>query len=346
MKVLLTGGAGYIGSACLRWLLSHGHEAFAYDNLSEGNAQAVPANRLIVGDILDTARFTQALGEREIDVVMHFAAAASVPDSIKDPRFYYQLNVLGTRSVVEAMIAADVRRLIFSSTAATFGLHGEMPLREDSPQVPAVPYGRTKLSAEWLIHDYAEAYNLGYTILRYFNASGADTNGHHGESRRKESHLIPLVLEAALGKRREVLIYGDDFPTRDGTCVRDFVHIEDLAQAHLLSMESLTTRTRRSYNLGSGTGMTVREVFRACEECVGRPIPHRVVERRPGDPAVLVASPAKIMRELGWEPRYTDIQDIVASAWRWHRDHPMGYVSPTLPPTAVVSPWSSPALAS
>ena len=241
MKILLTGGAGYVGSACLRWLLAHGHDAIAYDNLSEGNTAAIPdsLNRLIVGDIADTHHLAEVLRQRSVDAVMHFAALASVPESITDPEAYYRVNVGGTKSVLDAMRIARVRKLLFSSTAATYGFHAEMPLRENSPQTPETPYGTTKLAAEWLIKDYARAYGLGYTLLRYFNASGADLDGNFGEDRRHEAHLIPLIFHAAVGRRPKVMIYGNDYPTPDGTCVRDYVHTADLAQAHQLAVESL-----------------------------------------------------------------------------------------------------------
>jgi UDP-glucose 4-epimerase len=327
MKILLTGGAGYVGSACLRWLLGHGHDPIAYDNMQEGNVAAVPdaPRRLIIGDIAETDRLAEVLRQHGVEAVMHFAALASVPDSIADPESYYRVNVAGTKSVLDAMRAAGVRKVLFSSTAATFGFRAEMPLREDSPQTPETPYGTTKLAAEWLIKDYARAYGLGYTLLRYFNASGADLNGDFGEDRRHESHLIPLILQVAVGRRPRVMIYGNDYPTRDGTCVRDYVHTADLAQAHQLAVEALEPGVGRAYNLGSGTGATVLEVLLACEETVGRPIAHEIVGRRPGDPAVLIASPDKIIKELGWSPRLTDIRDIVRTAWEWHHRHPQGY---------------------
>src|SRR5262245_47987891 len=241
MKILLTGGAGYIGSACLRWLLRHGHDPIAYDNLSEGNAAAVPDadRRLVVGDLADAGKLAEVMAAHRVEAVMHFAALASVPDSIKDPEGYYRVNVIGTKNVLDAMRRAGVSRIVFSSTAATYGFRTEMPLREDSPQTPETPYGTSKLSAEWLIKDYARAYGLGYAILRYFNASGADPDGRYGEDRRHEAHLIPLILQVAVGKREKVLLYGDDWDTRDGSCVRDYVHTDDLAQAHQLAVEGL-----------------------------------------------------------------------------------------------------------
>jgi UDP-glucose 4-epimerase len=327
MNILLTGGAGYIGSACLRWLLRHGHEAVAYDDLSEGNAAAVPdaGHRLVIGNIVDTVALTAVLRERRIDAVMHFAALASVPDSIADPEGYYHVNVLGTKSVLDAMRAAGVSRIVFSSTAATYGFHAEMPLREESPQTPETPYGTTKLAAEWMIKDYARAYDLGYALLRYFNASGADPDGRFGEDRRHEAHLIPLTFMVATGKRPALKIYGTDWETRDGTCIRDYVHTDDLAQAHQLAVENLGPGVGRAYNLGSGTGTSVLEVLRACESVVGRSIPHERVGRRPGDPAVLVASPDRIVKQLGWNPQFIDIRAIAETAWRWHKSHPQGY---------------------
>jgi UDP-glucose 4-epimerase len=330
VKILLTGGAGYVGSACLRWLLNHGHDPIAYDNLQEGNTAAVPDTpaRLIIGDIADTGHLTKVLRQRGIDAVMHFAALASVPDSIADPEAYYRVNVGGTKSVLDAMLAAGVRKILFSSTAATYGFRTEMPLRESSPQAPETPYGTTKLAAEWLIKDYARAYGLGYTLLRYFNASGADPDGEYGEDRRHESHLIPLIFQAAVGRRGKIMIYGDDYSTPDGTCVRDYIHTADLAQAHQLAVESLEAGLGRAYNLGSGTGVSVREVLQVCEAAAGQSIPHEITSRRPGDPAVLVATPEKIIRELGWSPRHSDIREIVQTAWEWHRRHPEGYSGP------------------
>jgi UDP-glucose 4-epimerase len=330
MKILLTGGAGYVGSACLRWLLAHGHDPIAYDNLLDGNTAAVPdaPARLIVGEIADTGRLADVLRERGVEAVMHFASLLSVPESITDPEAYYRVNVGGTKSVLDAMRAAGVHKILFSSTAATYGFHTEMPLRENSPQTPETPYGTTKLTAERLIRDYARAYGLGYTILRYFNASGADPGGDFGECRHNESHLVPLIFQAAVGRRPKVTIYGRDYPTPDGTCVRDYVHTADLAQAHQLAVESLEPDMGRVYNLGSGTGATVLEVLRACEEAAGRPIPHEFAARRPGDPAVLIASSEMIRKELGWSPRHSDIREIARTAWEWHHRYPAGFSSP------------------
>lgn len=325
MKMVLTGGAGYVGSACLRWLSRHGHDPIAYDNMDEGNRGAVPAGRLVEGNILDTARLADVLQQHRAEAVLHFAALASVPDSIANPEAYYRTNVVGTKSVLDAMVKAGVKKVLFSSTAATYGFHTEMPLREHSPQTPETPYGTTKLAAEWLIKDYSRAYGLGYTLLRYFNAAGADPDGQFGEHRRKEGHLIPLTLYVALGQRPQLFIYGTDYDTPDGSCVRDYIHTDDLAQAHQLAVETLEPGMGRAYNLGSGIGVSVLEVLRACEAAVGKPIAHEFAPRRPGDPATLIATPEKIANELGWKPRFPQIQDIVTTAWRWHQSHPQGY---------------------
>lgn len=327
MRILLTGGAGYVGSCCLRWLLAHGHDPIAYDNLSEGNRDAVPDARLIVGDITDELRLVEVFNDYEIEAVMHFAALASVPESIKDPESYYRTNIEGTKCVLDAMRTANVGRIVFSSTAATYAFTEQMPIIESSPQIPQVPYGKSKLAVEWMIEDYSRAYGIGYTIFRYFNASGADGDGDHGEHRHNESHLIPLILAAATGRRDKIMIYGQDYPTHDGTCIRDYVHVEDLAQAHQSAVETTEPGTGRIYNLGSGTGNSVLEVLRACEDVVGRSIPHEFADRRPGDPAVLVTDPSKVINELEWCPQYKTINDIVATAWNWHNSHPAGYAT-------------------
>jgi UDP-glucose 4-epimerase len=327
MRILLTGGAGYVGSACLRWLLEHGHDAVAYDNLAEGNAQAVPPGRLVIGDVLDTPALAEALRKHGAEAVMHFAALAVVPESIREPARYWHVNVAGTRSVLEAMRIAAVDRVVFSSTAATYDFDAPMPLTEDSPQRPRSPYGTTKLAAEQMIRDFALAYGMGAAILRYFNASGADPDGWHGEDRRHETHLIPLILQAAVGNRPRVLIYGGDWPTRDGTCERDYVHTRDLAEAHRLAIEKVQPGSVLVYNVGTGTGTTVLEALRACQAVVGRTIPHETVGRRDGDPPVLIASPCRLEQELGWKPRYCHIEPIVETAWRWHQAFPRGYQS-------------------
>jgi len=327
MRVLMTGGAGYVGSACLRFLHQKGHEVVAYDDLSEGNREAVPDGRLIEGDVRDVDALTRAIRDHGADVVMHFAALAIVPESIREPERYWDVNVHGTMRVLDAMRAAGVGRLVFSSTAATYAFTDEQPITEATPQVPETPYGTTKLAAERMIRDYAAGHGIGAAILRYFNACGADADGRHGESRRHETHLIPLILSVAAGTRPQVKVFGSDWPTRDGTCVRDYVHVADLALAHELAAEAIRPGEIVAYNVGNGDGTTVLEVVRACEKAVGRPIAHEMADRRPGDPAILVASPDRLVRELGWRPAFPHIDDIVATAWRWHQSHPHGYAS-------------------
>jgi UDP-glucose 4-epimerase len=331
VRVLCTGGAGYVGSACLRWLLAHGHEAFAYDDLSLGNRAAVPdaKRRLVVGELADAARLRETLVRLEIDAVMHFAALASVPQSLVDPDRYWDVNLVGTKQLLDAMRACRVERLIFSSTAATYAFTDQMPLTERSEQKPATPYGTTKLACEQMIADYQRAYGLQYTTMRYFNAAGADPDGEYGEDRREESHLIPLVLYVPLGRRDKLSICGSDWDTPDGTCVRDYVHNDDIAQAHLLALEALAPGVARTYNIGTGRGASVLEVLRACEKALGAAIPFEYAPRRPGDPAVLVASAEKLTRELGWRPRYPDIDAIVETACAWHRKYPRGYADKT-----------------
>lgn len=325
MKILITGGAGYVGSACLRYMAAQGHAVLAYDNLDEGHASAVAGHPLVEGDIADTARLTTALQDFGADAVMHFAAATNVGESVEDPDYHYGNNIGGTRSLLNAMRVAGVSRLLFSSTCATYGVSNTATMNEDTLQAPFSPYGRTKLAVEWMIRDFAEAYGIGYTILRYFNASGADADGAHGEDHVPESHLIPLILQTALGQRGKIAIFGTDYPTPDGTCIRDYVHTRDLATAHLLAIEATVRDTAEVYNIGTGTGHSVREIIAACESVTGRSIPQEVASRRPGDPPRLVADPAKLKTRLGWEPLYTDIEKTIATAWAWHRGHPHGY---------------------
>lgn len=321
MNILLTGGAGYVGSACLRWLLKQDHNAIAYDNLSTGNAWSVPEHRLITADLHDGESLRSALREHEIEAVIHLGALAVVPDSVRDPESYWRENVVATKSLLDAMRDCDVNKLVLSSTCAVYGDDPPIPITEDAPMEPSHPYGATKAAAERMISDYSQAYGLGYTHLRYFNVAGADSDGKYGESRAKETHLIPLVFYAATGKIPRLKIYGDDWPTRDGSCVRDYVHTEDLARAHQLALETLEPGMGRAYNVGTGEGVTVKEVFAACRDVVGAEIPFEIAGRRPGDPAVLYACSDKIQSELGWSPRYKHIRDTVETAWRWHVHH-------------------------
>ncbi len=333
MRILVTGGAGYVGSACLRHLLASGEEAYAFDNLVEGHREALPEGRLIEGDVNDTPAVAEALRRIDADAVMHFAAATCVGESVANPAYHYRNNVGGTLCLLTAMREVGVRRMLFSSTCATYGLSPRIPMREDAPQTPFSPYARTKLAVEWMIRDFAHAHGLGFTLLRYFNAAGAAPDGRHGEDHRDESHLIPLVLQVPLDQREKILVFGDDYPTPDGTCIRDYVHVDDLADAHLRAMRATTPETAEVYNVGTGSGSSVLEVIRACEEVVGREIPRQVVARRPGDAPALVADPQKLMTGLGWRPRYTSIRSVVATAWTWHSARPKGY-SVDEPPAA------------
>lgn len=327
MRILITGGAGYVGSACLRYVLAAGEEAWAFDNLTEGHRESVPEDRLVEGDIRDTDALAKALRETNADAVMHFAAATYVGESVDNPDYHYGNNIGGTRSLLNAMREVGVQRMLFSSTCATYGLNPKMPMTEESEQDPCSPYGRTKLAVEWMIRDFAHAYGFGFTLLRYFNAAGASPDGKYGEHHDPETHLIPLVLEVPMGKRDKIMIFGTDYPTPDGTCIRDYVHVDDLAQAHLLAIRATTPETAEVFNIGTGTGNSVLEVVHACEEVVGREIPLEVTARRPGDANALVAAPEKLIEKLGWEPRYPTIRDVVETAWKWHSKNPDGYVS-------------------
>jgi len=256
---------------------------------------------------------------------MHFAAAALVGESVTNPDYYYSNNVTGSQSLLNAMKNAEVKRMLFSSTCATYGLNPTLPMTEESEQNPSSPYAKTKLAVEWLIRDYAEAYGIGFTILRYFNAAGADANGKHGQDHSPFTHLIPIVLQVALGQREKVMIFGTDYPTEDGTCLRDYVHVEDLAQAHLLAIKQTQPGTKEVFNVGTGNGNSVLEVIKTCEEVTGIKIPTEIDSRRPGDPPALVAEPSKLKIKLSWKPKYTSIKDTIETAWEWHQKNPNGY---------------------
>ena len=325
MKILITGGAGYVGSACLRYVAEQGHEVMAYDNLVMGHRDAVDGHPLVVGDIADTELLTKTLTDFGADAVMHFAAATYVGESVENPEYHYRNNIAGTLSLLNAMRAAGVSRMLFSSTCATYGMTQSETMSEATPQDPFSPYARTKLAVEWMIRDFAHAYGMGFTLLRYFNASGGDADGRHGEDHRPENHLIPLVLEVPLGQRDKIMVFGDDYPTPDGTCIRDYVHTRDLASAHLLAIEATGPGTAEVFNIGTGNGQSVMEIIRACEKVTGQPIPFEVAPRRPGDPPRLVAEPTKLKTQLGWTPQYSDIEQTIATAWAWHQAHPEGY---------------------
>jgi UDP-glucose 4-epimerase len=327
MNVLVVGGAGYVGSHACRILENAGHEVWVYDNLSLGHREAVREGRLIEGDVADGQRVRDVLRERSIEAVMHFAAFAYVGESVVEPAKYYRNNVIATLELLEAMRACDVRKFVFSSTTATYGEPAEIPIPETTPQQPINPYGFTKLVIERALADYAHAYGLGYAALRYFNAAGADPSGEIGEDHDPESHLIPIVLQVALGQRDSVTIFGDDYPTPDGTCIRDYVHVNDLGTAHLRALERLREGQGICVNLGTGRGNSVRQIVDACRRISGKAIPEVMGERRPGDPPELVAQADLARQLLDWTPQFTEIEQIVETAWNWHRRHPHGYRS-------------------
>ena len=325
MRILVTGGAGYIGSHAVRLFLSRGHDVWVYDNLSEGHRAAVPAERLIVGDLAEAQRLDHALVMHRIEAVVHFAAFAYVGESVRDPGKYYQNNLVNTLALMECLRRQGIGRFVFSSTCATYGVPQRVPITEDEKQQPINPYGAAKLAVERALADYAAAYGWGYAALRYFNAAGASPSGAIGEDHDPETHLIPIVLQAALGQRPAVEIFGTDYPTPDGTCIRDYVHVDDLAEAHLLALERLQPGKGLCLNLGTGRGYSVREVIQTAEAVTGKRVPVKEGPRRPGDPPALVASSEKAQRELGWRPRYTELRPIIETAWNWHRAHPKGY---------------------
>ena len=325
MRILVTGGAGYIGSHTVKHLLAHGHDVLVVDNLAMGHRQAVPADKLVVADLKDSDHIDHLLVVHRIEAVIHFAADAAVGESVVDPAKYYHNNLLNSLNLLERVRRNGITRFVFSSTCATYGIPRDVPITEETPQAPINPYGNTKLAFEKMLADYAPAYGIGYAALRYFNASGAAADGSIGEDHTPETHLIPLVLQVALGQRPHISIYGTDYPTPDGTCVRDYIHVEDLASAHRLAIEKVQPGQGMTFNVGIGRGYSVREVIQTAEVVTGKTIPIQEGPRRPGDPPALVASSEKIQRELSWKPHYTELQPIVETAWNWHLRHPKGY---------------------
>jgi UDP-glucose 4-epimerase len=327
MNVLVAGGAGYIGSHAVRQIVAAGHTVVVADNLFRGHRQAVhPEAVFYETDLDDTGALKGILREHAIDCVMHFAALAYVGESVTEPLTYYRNNMAGTVSLLEAMKGAGVRRMVFSSTCATYGEPEQTPIVETTRQEPINPYGWSKWMVERVLKDYAAAdRDFGFVALRYFNVAGCAADGSLGEDHEPETHIIPLLLQTALGQREEFTVFGTDYPTPDGTCIRDYIHVEDLCQAHIVAMNALGSGDARFYNLGIGRGYSVREVLQSAERVTGRKIPVRYGERRPGDPAILYADAAKIRRELAWQPHYNEIDDIVATAWKWFEKHPDGY---------------------
>ncbi|MGI6295940.1 MAG: UDP-glucose 4-epimerase GalE [Armatimonadota bacterium] len=326
MAILVTGGLGYVGSHAVKLLVERGEKVICLDNLIFGHKQASSGSEIVIGDIGDQALLRQIFTSNKIDAVMHFAAFAAVGESVADPQKYYLNNISKSLAMLQVMLENDVKMMIFSSSAATFGEPEIVPIPEDHPQDPTNPYGRSKLMLEHILKEYEHAYGLRSISLRYFNAAGADPSGLIGEDHTPEHHLIPLIIQAALGQRPDVKIFGTDWPTPDGTCVRDYIHVTDLAQAHLLGLDALRAgKATTAYNLGNGNGYSVMEVVKMVEKVSGRQVKAIPSDRRPGDPAVLVASSKKISAELGWKPAFPDLESIVSSAWNWHHAHPGGY---------------------
>ena len=327
MNIMVAGGAGYIGSHAAKQLVEAGHQVVVVDNLFRGHRRAVdPGATFYKMDLADTSDLTNVLKEHAIECVMHFAALAYVGESVTEPLSYYDNNTSGTISLLRAMDDAGTGRMVFSSTCATYGEPEKTPIVETEKQSPINPYGWSKWCVERVLKDYAAANpEFGFVALRYFNVAGCAADGSLGEDHRPESHLIPLVLLSALGLRDKLTVFGTDYPTPDGTCIRDYVHVEDLCAAHILAMQALEAGDTRFYNLGIGRGYSVTEVFDAGRRVTGRDIPVEYGDRRPGDPAVLFSDAKLLRNELGWKPRYTDIDEIVATAWQWFKKHPRGY---------------------
>jgi UDP-glucose 4-epimerase len=327
MNVLVVGGAGYIGSHCVRQLISAGHRPVVVDNLVYGHRSAVPASTAFHEiNLGDETAIERVLRAEKIDVVMHFAAYCYVGESVTNPLKYYFNNVSATLHLLHAMLAANVRKFVFSSTCATFGVPASLPIHEDLPQAPINPYGQTKLDVENLLKSLAVADGLSFAVFRYFNAAGANEDGSIGEDHDPETHLIPVAIDVAIGRRPHLELFGTDYPTPDGTCLRDYVHVDDLSRAHIAAFDHLAEPgTQRFYNLGTGTPTSNREVIRAVEKVVGKSV--KVIEspRRPGDPPALFADSRRAQRELGWSIKYPEIESIVATAWKWHSSHPSGY---------------------
>lgn len=327
MNVLVTGGAGYIGSHAVKRLLAGGHRVVVLDNLFRGHRKAVPAAAGFEQlDLLQTEAIANALTHHRIECVMHFAALAYVGESVGDPLWYYENNTAGTISLLKAMKTAGVDRLVFSSTCATYGQPEKMPITEDTPQSPINPYGWSKLFVERVLLDYsASRKDFAFAALRYFNVAGSARDGSIGEDHEPETHIIPVILNTALGKRASVSVFGDDYATPDGTCIRDYIHVEDLVDAHAVVMGVLKPGEKRFYNLGIGKGMSVKQVIDAAKKVTGATIKVEMAPRRAGDPPTLYANADKIKRELGWSAKITDLGEMVESAWRWFKNHPNGY---------------------
>lgn len=326
MAILITGGAGYIGSHTAAAFIEQGEQVIILDHLGQGHIQALLSKHFYEGNIADEALLDRIFKSHDIEAVIHFAANSLVGESVKDPLKYYHNNVVGTYTLISKMIEHDVLNIVFSSTAATYGEPQEVPITEKHPTNPTNPYGETKLAIERMLKWCDKAHGLKSVCLRYFNAAGAHVDGRIGEDHNPETHLIPIILQVALGQRESIFIFGDDYETPDGTCIRDYIHVSDLAQAHWLSLEKLRQgRASSIYNLGNGHGFSVKEVIEATRKVTGQTIRAEIAERRAGDPSVLVASSEKIKQELNWQPQYTDLEKIIETAWNWAQKNPNGY---------------------
>jgi len=326
MKILVCGGAGYIGSNMTSLLAAEGHEPVVFDNFSKGHRAAVQGTEVVEGDLANSEQLVEVLGRYAIEAVMHFAAFIEVGESVRDPLKYYYNNVSNTQNLLTAMEKADVGKFVFSSTAAVYGMPDTVPITEDVAKAPINPYGETKWAVERMCHYQSEAGKLHFAALRYFNACGAGNNGTLGEDHRPESHLIPLIVQAAMGKRDDIKIFGTDYDTPDGTCIRDYIHVDDLCRAHLLALHRLDACTELFYNLGNGQGHSVREVVETVKRISGKDFKVTEANRRPGDPPVLTSDATKAREELGWKTEKPDLEEMVASAWKWHTQHPDGYI--------------------
>lgn len=326
MAVLVAGGAGYIGSHTVRELIEQGFDVIVYDNLSYGHREAVKGVKLIRGDLNDKVKLKKVFIENKIDSVIHFAAFIQVGESMSKPADYYRNNVCNTLNLLEAMKESKINYIVFSSTAAVYGEPEENPISEECPKKPTSVYGRTKLMIEEILSDFDNAYGIKYTALRYFNACGAHISGELGEDHNPETHLIPIIIEVLLGKRDILKIFGNDYPTKDGTCIRDYIHVTDLAKAHILALNAIKKgASSKIYNLGNGSGFSILEVMKAVEKVTDKTVKYQFVERRAGDPAVLVASSKKIIEELGWKREFDSLEKIVETTWKWKKLHPEGF---------------------
>lgn len=325
MRILVTGGAGYIGSNMTAMLTAKGFEPVVFDNLSTGHKAAIGDAEFVHGDLADYNLLVKTLKKHKIEAVFHFAALIEVSQSVQEPLRYYQNNISGTQTLLSAMEEAGVEKFVFSSSAAVYGTPEKVPITEDSPAAPINPYGQTKWTIERMCHFQSKTGKLRYASLRYFNASGAGAGCTLGEDHRPESHLIPRVIKAAMGKNNEIKIFGTNYPTHDGTCIRDYIHIEDLCRAHLLTLNRLEQNSELIYNLGNGNGYSVREVIETVKKVSGKDFKVTESERRPGDPPELTSDASKAVDELNWRPEFPDLEKIIATAWKWHNEHPNGY---------------------